>query len=93
MTDLRWVRFEWAGLGESAFEVKGLLGEEELNRLFSFTVQLVIPDLAASRGIPLDLLVYPEYLGRQDTQTLQDLVVDIDVLTHISRQGCSRIMI
>jgi len=62
MTDLRWVRFESAAFGGACCEVRGLVGEDELNRLFSFAVEIAAPDVVLARRLPRELLCSPATL-------------------------------
>jgi type VI secretion system secreted protein VgrG len=62
MTRLRWVRFESAALGGVVCEVKELSGEEELNRLFSFSVRVAVLGLPVTQALLRDLLQSPAAL-------------------------------
>src|SRR5690606_41099813 len=62
MSDLRTVRFESPALGGARCEVRGLVGEDELNHLFSFAVELAMPDAALARRSPREILRSPATL-------------------------------
>jgi uncharacterized protein involved in type VI secretion and phage assembly len=62
MTGLRWVHFESAALDGLAYEVMEVDGGEELNRLFRFTVRLVLRGLSDAPALARELLSGPAAL-------------------------------